>query len=348
MDELELNPDRCGRFEPNPFKKTKCKHCGRIWSQHLGVITEAQVQDYQKDKHKGLDDKNKKEAKRQNSVEDEFFGEGSEADDSDDDGGFKMLVGKDINNAPAPPQANKAAKIVNLIDFGECDVPKEQSEVPCAAIPLVPAACASSSDQVVMDRTTEFHFGSLQEENEHLKQMLRDADAEKKIQLEIEQDKTAEKQQLIDALMLQRANAEAALRDARKRLDALEEQANREIEAARADRDVAVAARDAAVRERDAALTERTATTAACGRTVDASDRSNADRREFSAATAKLGDIERVAKLQMSDEASPAHLLTMDVLEVNRRAAQTLKKLKLHADRQLAWANKAHARVAAG
>jgi len=43
MDELVENPDGCTRFEPNAFKRVKCKQCGRPWHEHKGVITEAHV-----------------------------------------------------------------------------------------------------------------------------------------------------------------------------------------------------------------------------------------------------------------------------------------------------------------
>jgi len=38
--ELLPNPEHCGWFEPNPFKKEKCRDCGRPWTEHQGVISE--------------------------------------------------------------------------------------------------------------------------------------------------------------------------------------------------------------------------------------------------------------------------------------------------------------------
>lgn len=40
MDELVPNLDNCEKFEANPFKKEKCKHCGNPWTHHKGVISE--------------------------------------------------------------------------------------------------------------------------------------------------------------------------------------------------------------------------------------------------------------------------------------------------------------------
>merc|ERR1719456_1773100 len=117
MDELVPNPDNCPRFEPNQFKKEKCKNCGRPWQEHQGVITQAQVDVYTASKKKAAEDKAAKEAeakakakakiaakkKAQQAVEDEWLFDGSKAaaddkdDDSDDDLGFRMFSAGEFN-----------------------------------------------------------------------------------------------------------------------------------------------------------------------------------------------------------------------------------------------------------
>jgi len=151
---LTENPDGCPSFEPNPFKTQKCKNCGRLWTEHLGVITEAQIATYRKSLQKAADDKSAKEAeakakakakatakkKAQQAVEDEWLFDGGAStedqktialDDSDDDMGFRMYLGSEVGSAPVdsrqarPSETAKTLKVVNLIDFGECDVPEE-------------------------------------------------------------------------------------------------------------------------------------------------------------------------------------------------------------------------------
>lgn len=154
--ELTPNPDKCARFEPNPFKTQKCKHCGRPWTEHLGVISEEHVAKYTEALQKAADDKAAKEAeakakakakatakkKAQQAVEDEWLFDGSATGeshtidlDSDDDLGFRMYSASDMASAPVESrqprnsETTKTLKVVNLIDFGECDVPEEDATV---------------------------------------------------------------------------------------------------------------------------------------------------------------------------------------------------------------------------
>lgn len=148
MDESEMVPnlDGCARFEPNAFKKEKCKHCGRLWSEHKGVIDRNFVEHFTKAKRKGVEDKQKAEdvvkakaaakkaslKKQDQAVEDEWLfdtakdGKGAADEESDDDMGFRMYSQADLQSATAGAGAAGARaplKVVNLIDFGECDVP---------------------------------------------------------------------------------------------------------------------------------------------------------------------------------------------------------------------------------
>mmetsp|Transcript_108785 Transcript_108785/g.318269 ORF Transcript_108785/g.318269 Transcript_108785/m.318269 type:complete len:509 (-) Transcript_108785:143-1669(-) len=148
MDDLVPNPDACQRFDPNQFKKEKCKNCGRPWTEHKGVITEEQILTFVKQKQKIIDDQRSKEAearekarakaiakKKQNqAVEDKWLYDGSEdletmQGDSDDDQGFQMLRPGEFKEAllDRPKVDNKPLKVVNLIDFSACDVYEDRS-----------------------------------------------------------------------------------------------------------------------------------------------------------------------------------------------------------------------------
>ncbi|CAE8634320.1 unnamed protein product, partial [Polarella glacialis] len=282
MDELEPNADGCTQFDPNPFKKEKCKHCGRLWNEHKGVISEALLQGYLKAKEKAVEDKEKKEAEAKQQAaakkaaskrasqtpEDDWFCDGpkDEAnkvidDESDDDMGFRMFSAEELRAAPMDKPASsepfKPLKVVNLIDFGECDVYEEappdnfgsgstapgssSSTAPGRPPPEAPSFSRGLSRGVLGDDmpglpdtplaasgtsapssgpTAQAHQDLL-EEIQHLRQMLADANEEKSIQVAIIRDEVSEKQAFIEELTRHRADAEAALRDARCQVEAL-------------------------------------------------------------------------------------------------------------------------------
>lgn len=172
MDELTPNPDDCKRFEPNQFKKEKCKNCGRPWQQHLGVITQAQVDAYVSVRQKEEQDKKDKEAaakaklkakavakkKAAQAVEDNWLFDGSQAaeaekddDSEDDDLGFRMFSAGEFGAAPVESrqarnsEIGKPLKVKNLIDFGECDVPDEDEPPPNQSMSAPPMEAAPSS-----------------------------------------------------------------------------------------------------------------------------------------------------------------------------------------------------------
>eukprot|EP00930_Biecheleria_cincta_P045392 TRINITY_DN31293_c0_g1_i1.p1 TRINITY_DN31293_c0_g1~~TRINITY_DN31293_c0_g1_i1.p1 ORF type:complete len:482 (+),score=171.36 TRINITY_DN31293_c0_g1_i1:56-1501(+) len=170
MEELSPNPEGCQKFEPNQFKKEKCKSCGFLWAQHKGVISDEIVQGFLKAKQKVVDDKAKKEAeeksaaqakklakKKQNqAADDEWLFDGHAAedaaskttadDDSDDDFGFRMFSPAELavagvsSRSGGNPGGSRQLKITNLIDWGECDVPDEQEETPPAPAETIEAS----------------------------------------------------------------------------------------------------------------------------------------------------------------------------------------------------------------
>mmetsp|Transcript_120285 Transcript_120285/g.256740 ORF Transcript_120285/g.256740 Transcript_120285/m.256740 type:complete len:469 (-) Transcript_120285:67-1473(-) len=279
MDTLTPNPDNCTHFEANPFKKEKCKHCGHPWTAHKGVISPETVAGYMSAKQKAEEDKLQKEAdakekarakalakkKRNQSQDDEWLFDGKEQaaeGDSDDDLGFRMFSRDDLDSAPLEqPErvAFKPLKVVNLIDFDECDVAEDEpapvvagagvssghGAAPGAADPTAAkleashgAAIASTPrqsiaggvgggmrtpDQVPMVRAQQDE--ELLTEIQHLRQMLADSNEEKSIQVAIVRDEVAEKQQLIEDLLRRRAETDAELSEARKELASSREKA---------------------------------------------------------------------------------------------------------------------------
>eukprot|EP00929_Paragymnodinium_shiwhaense_P120480 TRINITY_DN92431_c0_g1_i1.p1 TRINITY_DN92431_c0_g1~~TRINITY_DN92431_c0_g1_i1.p1 ORF type:complete len:406 (+),score=133.29 TRINITY_DN92431_c0_g1_i1:273-1490(+) len=152
MEELVKNPDGCAQFAPNPFKKEKCKNCGRQWFEHLGAIDQAVVDGYQKARQKVVDEKLRQEAeakekqrakaaakkKANQAVEDQWLfeenqGQAEHADDSDDDMGFRMFTAGDLDSAPIDRSKEKRGsdsklKVVNLIDFSELHAQHDEED----------------------------------------------------------------------------------------------------------------------------------------------------------------------------------------------------------------------------
>eukprot|EP00401_Gymnodinium_catenatum_P039543 CAMPEP_0117512906 /NCGR_PEP_ID=MMETSP0784-20121206/29275_1 /TAXON_ID=39447 /ORGANISM="" /LENGTH=420 /DNA_ID=CAMNT_0005308645 /DNA_START=59 /DNA_END=1321 /DNA_ORIENTATION=- len=252
IEELVDNPDGCARFDPNPFKKEKCKNCGRLWTEHKGVIAQELVEGYVKAKQKLVEDRQKAEAEAkakaqakkqakkasEQAVEDTWLmeGDGRAAEvDSDDDCGFKMYSQEELDRQLREQMASapqRPLKVLNLIDFGECDVP-ENSSKPAPAAVLIPNNASTlepidaSRERSAVLNTTVLARGSnstdseesqklraenqkLQDEIEYLRQMLANANEEKNIQVAIVQDEVVEKQQIIEELTKRRAEMEAS------------------------------------------------------------------------------------------------------------------------------------------
>jgi hypothetical protein len=257
MDELVPNPDGCRAFEPNQFKKEKCKNCGRPWQEHLGVISEALVNSYVGAKRKATEDKLQKEAdakaqikakavakkKQQQAVEDEWLGAEATVESDDDDMGFRMFNAQDLAQAAvAAPSSEtfKPLKVKNLIDFEECDVPEDLgSSMP--SMPLVetgpvaakpptnptPSGLSTSASSTAAP-SASIGFDSVQDqgaivadllaEMDNLKHMLRNANEEKNIQVAIVKDEVAEKQHVIEDMKNQRLADQAEIASLREQL----------------------------------------------------------------------------------------------------------------------------------
>mmetsp|Transcript_13906 Transcript_13906/g.40095 ORF Transcript_13906/g.40095 Transcript_13906/m.40095 type:complete len:434 (+) Transcript_13906:149-1450(+) len=259
---LSRNPDGCTIFESNAFKKERCKHCGRGWTEHDGVISENLLQNFMSAaakvagaKQKAEDEakqkaKSRTQSKRQQrAVEDEWYYEGANQESSrtqdesdEEDGGFRMITPVAEPKRQPSPEGAKPLKVVNLIDFGECDKMDEDRASPglpgaSASSPeLVPGGVSSplaDLDDVVTRRRSAPSFAGvgigadgvahhdLVAEIQHLRQMLADANEEKTIQVAIVRDEVAEKQRLVEELVRQREEAEGKLRAAREQLEGI-------------------------------------------------------------------------------------------------------------------------------
>jgi len=271
MATLVPNPDGCAEFVPNPFKKEKCKNCGHPWSSHEGVISEAQLKNYQAAMKKAEDDRKAKEEaekakerasklakkKANQAVEDEWFFDGSKNDtavhleesDEDDDCGFRMWNAQDLASDPLEqkPRAegNRQLKVVNLIDFGECDVAEESPRVepstsassvkggdtPAPPLPGLGGPIAGAPVEPMLPGVAAFRPPAgpsdqdLLNEILDLKQMLADANEEKNIQVAIVRDEVAEKQQLLEDLLRQKAETEVLLKELRVQVETFNQQA---------------------------------------------------------------------------------------------------------------------------
>lgn len=249
MDELQPNPDRCIGFQPNPFKKEKCKDCGRIWVEHKGLISEETVQGYVRAREKVAADKlrgeeevkakadAKKLAKRRQEMAeaDKWFydQEDPQLDSEDDDNGFRMFESGSLPRNEVPtPAAARNLKIVNLIDFGECDVADSASEPAWVSAPesAAPAWEPQPPPEPAWEPPRQSFVPEPSQEEEllseiqHLRQMLADANEEKNIQVAIIRDDVAEKQQQLDEALRQHTDVEASLCSAREEIARLASQ----------------------------------------------------------------------------------------------------------------------------
>lgn len=410
------NPDGCTKFEPNAFKKEKCKHCGRQWTEHEGVISQSLLDGYLKAARKAVDDKQKahedstqrvkakqfSKKKAHQAVEDEWFFDGTHQDPSkdpdsdDDDMGFRMFTpGVEQKRQPSP-EVSKPLKVVNLIDFGECDVVEESTPNADEEVSSALAAAASSST-ISAAMTSPAGGGEetpaggtlgtaakrlsasgmecapegrhdLLAEIQHLKQLLADANEEKTIQVAIVRDEVAEKQQLVEDLMRQRTEAEAALKDVQEELStraselqpaegqdsgSLPQSHQSEIERWRAEADrwrteaeknsVAVGEIEmlrAAVanmeKERD--LAKAAAVTAEARAALA---KAEAEKTQIAVAAGGSGGD------RLSDKAAPQGELLSSHAEAHavaqqmgRQATQALREIRQNAEQQLAWLSK--------
>jgi len=300
MDDLTPNPKRCSEFQPHPFKKKQCKNCGRPWREHKGVISEKHLHGFLKAKADAENKRLREEAeanakarakalakkKASRSAEDEWFFDDAkdEAESEEEQVGFQMLEGGDFKSttattpeAPVEKQTGKTMKVVNLIDFGQCDV-KEEASTESGGEPIGPGLPGTVDHYEQSDIASSAGPESatapagpgpveLMQEIELLRQRLKDSDAERDVLVSIVQDKVAEKQRVIDDLMRQRTETEKNLRSTQESVEALTRQKEEAVRvaataeaaasAAAAQAAEAVAARDAAAAEMAAAKSQQ-------------------------------------------------------------------------------------------
>jgi len=147
-EQLHRNPVGCRHFEPNVFRRERCKHCGHPWQLHAGAISDHDAraaaglrQRVDRDRERAQE-ANRARARavtaqqrsRRRGIEDEwFFGDapaqdsGSDGGNDSDDVGFRMFSGRDLDRAPierisaSSSSAPRPLKVINLVDFGECN-----------------------------------------------------------------------------------------------------------------------------------------------------------------------------------------------------------------------------------
>jgi len=166
-DELVPNPDRCTHFEPNSFKREKCRQCGHGWQMHKGIISDELVAGYVMERRTSIDVREKAEAaakakarakgqakkKANQSVQDDWLYDGANDSDSDDGVGFQMFSANNLDSAPIESasrretmaQSNKPLKVVNLIDLSECDLPVEEETAAPASMSCVASSSGASA-----------------------------------------------------------------------------------------------------------------------------------------------------------------------------------------------------------
>jgi len=153
---LSENPASCRCFEPNQFRQNKCVHCSHVWQQHKSVISDDHIasrletSNQKKDplvKEKSKTTKPPQSKKETYTPGDEWYNEcGSFYSQGEDS--FKEMVMFPIPACPPKvPEIPVLSKIVNLIDFDECDVPVDIS--PCQR--CLPPSTLEKNPEVFVD-----------------------------------------------------------------------------------------------------------------------------------------------------------------------------------------------------
>lgn len=116
-----------------------------------------------------------------------------------------MISGCELNSAQLQPPATGFAlpKLVNLVDFSECDVPESPHPGPD------------------LSHSAQPREEALRREIQYLRQMLADFHKERTIQIDMLRDELAAKQRSIDALAQQGVQTETLLLSAHRELEAL-------------------------------------------------------------------------------------------------------------------------------
>lgn len=381
------SPVGCPKFEPNPFKKDRCKGCSRAWNEHKGVIDKKLLDGFMAGIKKAEDAKLKAEeeakaqakakklAKRRNSAaaEDKWLcddGAPQDAGDSDEeDVGFQMITPQAgaSNNAAAVAERNKALKVVNLINFDECDVIDEKegsgsgsrdgddsTVAPTAASsyshlnaspmgascgsatsprsPSSPSRAAAAAEPSPARAGPTRQEQDLRAELELLRVQLADSNEMKEIEVSIARDEAAEKQAMIDELLAKQKATEEALSEARRQLQA----ASLAPGAATAGSPADVVAAES-IREMEAL---RAALAAAERRTAELQREVAAERsgrlQAQEALQAAMAAAARSAGGATGTEVKHAAALNT-AQERSRRVAEALLEIRRSAESQLLW-----------
>lgn len=155
----------CERFEPNPFKiaillqKESCKHCGRPWTEHDGVISEDIFEGYLQALRKAADAWQREAADPREECC--FYGDEPQRGPSGPSGppdhdDFQMMSPTSLANLNAQTESARevpgSAKVYGFIDFSECNVashmPSESPSRQTSACDDLKAALQEAQDQV--------------------------------------------------------------------------------------------------------------------------------------------------------------------------------------------------------
>ncbi|CAK9061740.1 Hypothetical protein SCF082_LOCUS32284 [Durusdinium trenchii] len=153
------------RFEPNPFKiaillqKESCKHCGRPWTEHDGVISEDIFEGYLQALRKAADAWQREAADPREECC--FYGDEPQRGPSGPSGppdhdDFQMMSPTSLANLNAQTESARevpgSAKVYGFIDFSECNVashmPSESPSRQTSACDDLKAALQEAQDQV--------------------------------------------------------------------------------------------------------------------------------------------------------------------------------------------------------
>ncbi|CAK8985505.1 unnamed protein product [Durusdinium trenchii] len=221
---MSESSEPCQRFESNIFRRERCKHCGKQWHMHPDAAFEAsQLAHFQAQVNRVSaappTAKSKAKARATGAPEWLYEGEDVKENSSGSEDAFRMFAGQELDAFTRSSSTTSAVKIVNLVDFEECNVASPRTSEASSASslvastprpvegPAVPAGAAAPGFTMPMRSKNDV----LLEEIQFLRQMLADANEEKRIQVAIIRDEVVEKQRLIDELRRQTFTAEARL-----------------------------------------------------------------------------------------------------------------------------------------
>jgi hypothetical protein len=220
-------------FDQHSFRKEKCKACGLSWVEHKDCIPESLVVEFFAARQNKIESKGriagvvqaereKKRSKSRITEEHSWLFEKSKhselaESDSEEESCFKMVTQEEIISAPRPV-VDQQLKVTNLIDFSECDLP--HNEIHALEIPSQTPCVSATAWDVLSSQDQWLH------EIHHLRQMLRDADAEKSIQISMARDEVAT---TIDELNRQIKEKDSRLECARQEIAELKAQISKNV-----------------------------------------------------------------------------------------------------------------------